>query len=155
EEYSSQLFTSAHASGGGTSVRYDYNSQDGGNASVDVPTNQTGVGAEAGMSFTHTKDKETVLTHTNSELQVKHGKLHVLGYADIGGVDINTKLPEDAQSKAQKEIAASKPEKAEQSAQDVAQAESNANKDKENKAPEIKELSEAEIADLMSEKSKA
>ncbi|URH79392.1 YopT-type cysteine protease domain-containing protein [Pasteurella multocida] len=155
EEYSSQLFTSAHASGGGTSVRYDYNSQDGGNASVDVPTNQTGVGAEAGMSFTHTKDKETVLTHTNSELQVKHGKLHVLGYADIGGVDINTKLPEDAQSKAQKEIEASKPEKAEQSAQDVAQAESNANKDKENKAPEIKELSEAEIADLMSEKSKA
>ncbi|HHE3653254.1 TPA: YopT-type cysteine protease domain-containing protein [Pasteurella multocida] len=155
EEYSSQLFTSAHASGGGTSVRYDYNSQDGGNASVDFPTNQTGVGAEAGMSFTHTKDKETVLTHTNSELQVKHGKLHVLGYADIGGVDINTKLPEDAQSKAQKEIAASKPEKAEQSAQDVAQAESNANKDKENKAPEIKELSEAEIADLMSEKSKA
>ncbi|HHW7449700.1 TPA: YopT-type cysteine protease domain-containing protein [Pasteurella multocida] len=155
EEYSSQLFTSAHASGGGTSVRYDYNSQDGGNASVDVPTNQTGVGAEAGMSFTHTKDKETVLTHTNSELQVKHGKLHVLGYADIGGVDINTKLPEDAQSKAQKEIAASKPEKTEQSAQDVAQAESNANKDKENKAPEIKELSEAEIADLMSEKSKA
>ncbi len=155
EEYSSQLFASAHASGGGTSVRYDYNSQDGGNASVGVPTNHTGVGAEAGMSFTHTKDKETLLTHTNSELQVKHGKLHVLGYADIGGVDINTKLPEDAQSKAQKEIAASKPEKTEQSAQDVAQAQSNANKDKENKAPEIKELSEAEIADLMSEKSKA
>ncbi|MBM2608587.1 YopT-type cysteine protease domain-containing protein [Pasteurella multocida] len=155
EEYSSQLFASAHASGGGTSVRYDYNSQDGGSASVGVPTNQTGVGADAGMSFTHTKDKETVLTHTNSELQVKHGKLHVLGYADVGGVDINTKLPEDAQSKAQKEIAASKPEKTEQSAQDVAKAESNANKDKENNAPEIKELSEAEIADLMSEKSKA
>ncbi|MGC6342649.1 YopT-type cysteine protease domain-containing protein [Bisgaard Taxon 45] len=155
EEYSSQLFASAHASGGGTSVRYDYNSQDGGSASVGVPTNQTGVGAEAGISFTHTKDKETVLTHTNSELQVKHGKLHVLGYADVGGVDINTKLPENAQSKAQKEIAASKPEKAEQSAQNVAEAASNANKDKQNKAPEIKELSEAEIADLMSEKSKA
>ncbi|MGC6247390.1 YopT-type cysteine protease domain-containing protein [Bisgaard Taxon 45] len=155
EEYSSQLFASAHASGGGTSVRYDYNSQDGGSASVGVPTNQTGVGAEAGISFTHTKDKETVLTHTNSELQVKHGKLHVLGYADVGGVDINTKLPEDAQSKAQKEIAASKPEKAEQSAQNVAETASNANKDKQNKAPEIKELSEAEIADLMSEKSKA
>ncbi|NBI14031.1 filamentous hemagglutinin N-terminal domain-containing protein, partial [[Haemophilus] felis] len=95
EEYSTQIFASAHASGGGTSVRVDYNSKDGGKTSVGVPTNQTGVGAEAGISFEHSKENESLLTHTNSELQVESGKLTVLGSADIGGVDINTKTSSD------------------------------------------------------------
>ncbi|WP_424404622.1 YopT-type cysteine protease domain-containing protein [Pasteurella sp. PK-2025] len=152
EDYSSQLVASAHASGGGTSVRYDYNSKDGGKASVGVPTNHTGVGADAGISITHTKEKETLLTHTNSELQVESGKLHVLGHADIGGVDINTKLPADVQSKATNDTAASHKDNTANSQQGATQP-STANKA--NEAPALNALSEAEIAELMSEKSQA
>ncbi|MGC7590937.1 YopT-type cysteine protease domain-containing protein, partial [Bisgaard Taxon 46] len=152
EDYSSQLVASAHASGGGTSVRYDYNSKDGGKASVGVPTNHTGVGADAGISITHTKEKETLLTHTNSELQVESGKLHVLGHADIGGVDINTKLPADVQSKATNDTVASHKDNTANS-QQGATLPSTANKA--NEAPALNALSEAEIAELMSEKSQA
>ncbi|WP_224046036.1 YopT-type cysteine protease domain-containing protein [Pasteurella canis] len=149
EDYTSGLYGSAHASGGGTSVRYDYNSKEGGKAATNVPTSQTGAGVELGVSLTHEKESATLLTHTNSELQVESGKLHVLGHADIGGVDINTKIPEKAQDKAApQDTAASNNDKAAPS--NTAEA----NKPSSNEGPIFRTLSEEEIAELMSEKSK-
>ncbi len=101
EEYTSHLYGSAHASGGGRSARYDYNSKEGGKASSNVPTTNTGVGAELGLAIRHTKTQETLLTHTNSELQAESGTLHVLGNADIGGVNINSNLPTQSNTKGQ------------------------------------------------------
>ncbi|MGC6406786.1 YopT-type cysteine protease domain-containing protein [Bisgaard Taxon 45] len=101
EEYTSHLYGSAHASGGGRSARYDYNSKEGGKASSNVPTTHTGVGAELGLAIRHTKTQETLLTHTNSELQAESGTLHVLGNADIGGVNINSNLPTQSNTKGQ------------------------------------------------------
>ncbi|SPY33682.1 YopT-type cysteine protease domain-containing protein [Pasteurella canis] len=148
EDYTSGLYGSAHASGGGTSIRYDYDSKEGGKA-ANVPTSQTGAGVELGVSLTHEKESATLLTHTNSELQVESGKLHVLGHADIGGVDINTKIPEKAQDKAApQDTAASNNDKAAPS--NIAEA----NKPSSNEGPIFRTLSEEEIAELMSEKSK-
>ncbi|MGC6341480.1 YopT-type cysteine protease domain-containing protein [Bisgaard Taxon 45] len=101
EEYTSHLYGSAHASGGGRSARYDYNSKEGGKASSNVPTTNTGVGAELGLAIRHTKTQETLLTHTNSELQAESGTLHVLGNVDIGGVNINSNLPTQSNTKGQ------------------------------------------------------
>ncbi|GJJ80245.1 hypothetical protein PcPA57_09650 [Pasteurella canis] len=149
EDYALGLYGSAHASGGGTSVRYDYDSKEGGKAATNVPTSQTGAGIELGISITHEKESATLLTHTNSELQVESGKLHVLGHADIGGVDINTKIPEKAQDKAApQDTAASNNDKAAPS--NTAEA----NKPSSNEGPIFRTLSEEEIAELMSEKSK-
>lgn len=64
-----------------------------------VPTTNTGVGAELGLAIRHTKTQETLLTHTNSELQAESGTLHVLGNADIGGVNINSNLPTQSNTK--------------------------------------------------------
>ncbi|MFD1806853.1 YopT-type cysteine protease domain-containing protein [Pasteurella oralis] len=149
EEYSSHFYASAHASGGGTSVRVDYNSIDGGKASVDVPTTQTGVGADAGLSFNYKKQSETLLTHNNSELQVESGTLHVLGNADIGGVDINNKLPQRTAEKAGTDPVANNTNTANTPAEQSTTASNNKEKSKFNT------LSEAEINDLMSEKGKA
>ncbi|MGY4676758.1 two-partner secretion domain-containing protein, partial [Pasteurella sp. P03HT] len=154
EEYGSQTYLSAHASGGGTSVRYDYNSKEGGKASHNVPTSQTGLGADAGVSFTYEQEKETLLTHTNSELQVESGKLHVLGQADIGGVDINTRVPEKPQNKAALPESAAQTAEANPAEKPAEAAANPAAASQPNGAPVFNTLSDAEIADLMSEKTK-
>lgn len=59
------------------------------------------MGAELGLAIRHTKTQETLLTHTNSELQAESGTLHVLGNADIGGVNINSNLPTQSNTKGQ------------------------------------------------------
>ncbi|SNV55429.1 YopT-type cysteine protease domain-containing protein [Pasteurella dagmatis] len=147
EEYGSQVYFSGHASGGGTSVRYDYNSKDGGKGSANAPTTQTGLGVGIGMAFTHEKNKETLLTHTNSELQAESGKLHVLNTADIGGVDINTKLPEKVEPKGAQP-------KAVQPETNVNTNKSTTSDRKSSEAPNLGQLSDAEIEKLMAEKSK-
>ncbi|WP_301098702.1 filamentous hemagglutinin N-terminal domain-containing protein [Otariodibacter sp.] len=103
-----------------------------------------------GIAVTSETENSTTLTHKNSQLKAETGELHVLGNADIGGLDINkakekskiTNLPQENKSEvninsSDKQITASE-------TADI--------KSKKPKKTEIKTLTTEQIADLMSEK---
>ncbi|WP_101775382.1 YopT-type cysteine protease domain-containing protein [Pasteurella oralis] len=135
EEHIEQVYSSAHASGGGKSVRH---------GAVGAPTTNTGLGALLGFSISDKKETESLLSHTNSDLEADMGKFHVLGNADIGGVDINKHLIQTEVGKLESSSKSSTENK------DVSVA---TDTDKEERPlPKFNTLTAEEIVDLMSEK---
>ncbi|QIM64766.1 YopT-type cysteine protease domain-containing protein [Frederiksenia canicola] len=109
------------------------------------PSDNAGVNADLGLALSNKIEAEALLKHKNSEFNAKSGKLHVLGNADIGGVDINksgNELSQDKQSdkaKPSKEVAA---EVANTSLEEA----------RKQKQKDLQALSKEQIADLMAEK---
>ncbi|MDG6881365.1 p120 [Phocoenobacter uteri] len=103
-----------------------------------------GLNSGIGLTFSKEREKRTELTHRNSELSAKSGKLHIQGSAEIGGIDINaSQTPSDTSLNDQKAL--------EQSDQKIAKNEKNMTASNSKKV-NIKKLSEAEINGLMAEK---
>ncbi|WGE89975.1 filamentous hemagglutinin N-terminal domain-containing protein [Actinobacillus arthritidis] len=78
---------SATASGGGSTVGVTVSEE--GKQVHQGKSNTAGVSAGSMLTLNWKTDKETTLTHKNSELTAKSGELYVLNKADIGGIDIN------------------------------------------------------------------
>ncbi|THA22510.1 YopT-type cysteine protease domain-containing protein [Histophilus somni] len=140
-----QEYSSGHISGAGFTVSHERDSQNGEKTNIGGASSNTGTGFTLGGSFSETREKETSLTHTNSDLQVDHGILHVLKKAEIGGVDINKhkftgKAVEEDEAKAEQQA----------KAKATPDATSNATQKEE---PKFKVLSQSEVDDLMTEKS--
>ncbi|QQF71241.1 hemagglutinin repeat-containing protein [Histophilus somni] len=140
-----QEYSSGHISGAGFTVSHERDSQNGEKTNIGGASSNTGTGFTLGGSFSETREKETSLTHTNSDLQVDHGILHVLKKAEIGGVDINKhkftgKAVEEDEAKAEQQA---KAKAAPDATDNAAQKEE----------PKFKVLSQSEVDDLMTEKS--
>ncbi len=140
-----QEYSSGHISGAGFTVSHERDSQNGEKTNIGGASSNTGTGFTLGGSFSETREKETSLTHTNSDLQVDHGILHVLKKAEIGGVDINKhkftgKATEEDEAKAEQQA---KAKAAPDATDNAAQKEE----------PKFKVLSQSEVDDLMTEKS--
>ncbi|VEJ09589.1 two-partner secretion domain-containing protein [Actinobacillus delphinicola] len=93
-----------------------------------------GLTADSGIRFINEKSKRTELTHKNSQLTAETGTLHVLGNANIGGVDINANITSTPPTAGTNNVPTE-------------------NKGSDNtKISPIPKLSESEIQNLMSEK---
>ncbi|OOF65975.1 hemagglutinin repeat-containing protein [Rodentibacter sp. Ppn85] len=144
------LFSSASASGGGYSVSASTDSIDGVSSQISE-SDHTGANGELGIRFEQEKSAKTDLKNINSEFEVKGGDLHVLGTLDIGGLDINKSMSDSTQPdqnegeavKSENSNVSDETSKTEDQTQDGQAKEDN---------PNLRKLSEEEIAELMSEK---
>ncbi|MCK3655483.1 hypothetical protein A4G19_06865 [Pasteurellaceae bacterium Macca] len=150
EERLTQFVASASGSAGGKTAGVSTSQRDGTQTSV-ASSDDTGVKVKIGLSIQHKKENEERLTHSNSQLDVGSGQLHILGKADIGGVDINTQLPESEQPEQKAERSETLPSK-EKSAE---KGQEQAVEKNQQFAPAFKTLDEEEIEALMAEKGEA
>ncbi len=131
-----ELGISANVGGKKAALRLE--ERKGFNADV-TDDDKFGLTADSGIRFINEKSKRTELTHKNSQLTAETGTLHVLGNANIGGVDINANINPPASSQPKQNNAST----------------GNTQGTPSTKATLPPRLSESEIQDLLSEKNAA
>ena len=136
-----ELFYRMSALGHESTLSYD---EVKGSSSASGRSNQAGSNFEGGLAIRNTEESEAHLKHNNSVLNAKSGELHVLGNADIGGVDINSDNAVTSE-KAQKEAAKENQDSLELTNSSLAEARKQQQKD-------LQGLSETQLAELMKEK---
>ncbi|MDP8129693.1 YopT-type cysteine protease domain-containing protein [Pasteurella atlantica] len=87
-----QLEFSITASGNGHQAGLNINEKEGINTGI-TDNDRFGLHSDLAIKFTKIQEEHTALTHTNSRLSVKEGRLNVQGIADIGGVNIDATSP--------------------------------------------------------------
>lgn len=138
---------SASVSGGGISTGVIVT--DEGTSTFTNKTTGTSANAEA-ISYVKNKiNRETALTHKNSDLEAQSGELYVLNKADIGGLDINKNVDTPTLS-----VPISDEQKAEKTKASTQVQEIKKEKTKEinKQAPKFKTLTDKEIEEAFEDK---